>query len=258
MENIDATIEDEVGYIEIAREDMANALDSPTRDDMIEKLVDYKNNDDVKAVVFTGSGRSFSAGGDFKELREADYDPEMFIGLGDNWERLYRRMINLGKPTIAQVDGYAIGGGFNMLLYTDISVATESSRLGHPELQRGFFEWFSISRLPHMIGPRKSLELLLLGDYLTATEAHRLGLINRVVPDDEIDAEIAEILDKLRENSLPIMAKAKDAMWTSFEMQPESAFQYTKELARKSAYEDHEYPEGMNAFLEKRDPDWSS
>lgn len=260
MGDLDYSVDDGVATITIQRQQQLNALDSYTRLDIMDYLDDVKDDDNVRVVVLRGEGENFCAGGDMSEFEEYERDNwiEGFEEMVDKWIAMFDAMKNLGKPTIAQVDGYALGGGFDVLLFADIVVAAEDSTLGIPEIEVGMVEIFGSAMLPHIAGIRNALEILMVGETMNAAEAERLGIVNRVVPAEELDDEVAAITDQLCEHSPRILRKLKDIVYTSYQMSPNSAMKYARRESLNEAREGPDFPEGFAAFLEDREPEWRS
>lgn len=254
MVNASFTVADGVGYVTIDRPEKLNAIDLPTKMEIIDRLEAYRDDDDVRVVVFRSEGdRAFSAGGDLAEVVEEDYQLAPF---SESWEELFRLMHDLGKPTVAKVDGYALGGGFDLVLHTDIVIATEDAMLGQPEINLGLVNHFSPPLLHRAVGFRKTLEIMMLGEHVPAPDAVEMGLITRCVPAEDLDEEVDDVVETLKAKPPRIMKKLKDAIYTSLEMSPSSGRNHVERVALESVREDPDHPEGVDAQLEGREPDW--
>lgn len=254
MVNASFTVADAVGYVTIDRPEKLNAIDLPTKRAIIDHLEDYRDDDDVRVVVFRSAGDgAFSAGGDLGEVVESDYQLTPFT---ESWEELFELMHALGKPTVAKVDGYALGGGFDMVLHTDIVVASEDAKFGQPEIDLGLVNHFSPPLLHRTVGLRKTLEVMMLGEHIPAKKAEEMGLVTRCVPHDDLDDEVADVVETLKEKPPRIMKKLKDAIYDSLEMSPASGRDHIERVAVESVREDPDHPEGVDAVLDGRDPDW--
>lgn len=256
MVNADFTVSDGAAYVTIQREEALNAIDTPTKLEIIERLEDYRVDDDVRAVVFQSEGdQAFTAGGDLKEVIDVDFDLEYHT---ETWDELFTSMMRLGKPTIAKVDGWALGGGFDLLLHTDIVIAAEDAMIGQPEIGLGILNHFSPSMLPSLVGLRKTMELLLTGDPISGAEAADVGLVTRSVPAEDLDDEVEDVVESIRGNPARITKHVKDAIWASIDMTPSAARQHIEARSLDSARTEPYYEEGVRAQLEDRDPDWAN
>lgn len=254
MVNASFTVADGVGYVTIDRPEKLNAIDLPTKMEIIDRLEVYRDDDDVRVVVFRSEGdQAFSAGGDLAEVVEEDYQLAPF---SESWEELFTLMHDLGKPTVAKVDGYALGGGFDLVLHTDIVIAGEDAMLGQPEINLGLVNHFSPPLLHRAVGFRKTLEIMMLGEHVPAPDAVEMGLITRCVPAEDLDEEVDDVVETLKAKPPRIMKKLKDAIYTSLEMSPSSGRNHVERVALESVREDPDHPEGVDALLEGREPDW--
>lgn len=254
MVNASFTVADGVGHITLERDEKLNAIDLPTKSEIISRLEAYRDDDDVQVVLFQSEGdRAFCAGGDLQEVYELDYQLTPFT---ESWDELFSLMHNLGKPTVAKVDGYTLGGGFDLMLHTDIVIASDDATLGQPEINLGLVNHFSPPMLHRMVGLRKTLEIMMLGEQMTAEEAAEMGLITRCVPADELDDEIDDVLETLTSKPPRIMKKLKESIYASLEMSPSSGRNHIERISVESVREDPDHPEGVDAQLEGREPNW--
>ena len=254
MVNAEFSVEDGVGYITVQRAEALNAIDSPTKFEIIDTLDEYRENDDVKVVVFESEGdQAFVAGGDLKEVPENDYSLKYFT---DSWEELFTTMMTLGKPTVAKVDGWALGGGFDLLLHTDIVIAADDAMIGQPEIGLGILNHFSPPMLPDLVGLRKTMELLLTGEPVSGEAAEEIGLVTRSVARDELDDEVQDVVDSLVDKSPRITKLVKEAVYTSINMAPSASRELLEAQSLHSARNDPDYMEGVRAQIEGRDPEW--
>jgi len=254
MVNASFTVADGVGYITIERPEKLNAIDLPTKFEIIDRLEEYRDDDDVRVVVFRSEGdRAFSAGGDLGEVVEKDYQLTPFT---ESWDELFVLMQELGKPTVAEIDGYTLGGGFDLMMHADIVIAAEDAMLGQPEINLGLVNHFSPPMLHEAVGYRKAIEIMMLGEQFPATRAEEMGLITRAVPAEDLDDEIEDVVETLKEKPPRIMKKLKDAIYDSMEMSPGSGRNHIERISVESVREDPDHPEGVDAQMEGRDPDW--
>lgn len=254
MVNATFSVADGVGRIRIEREDALNSIDLETKEEIIETLSAYEDDDEVRAVLFESAGETaFSAGGDLKEVVEQDFALEPFT---ESWGRLFTRMTTLDTPTVAKVDGYTFGGGFDLILHTDVVVAAEDAQIGQPEVNLGIVNHFSPALLPPTVGLKKTLDLLLTGDPITGEKAAELGLVSRAVPPADLDDEVESVLDSLTSHSPEILSRIKSTVYEGVEMSPSAARSHAENVAHETA-EGPWMREGVEAQLEKREPEWA-
>lgn len=254
MVNAEFSVEEGVGYVTVQREEALNAIDSPTKFEIIDTLREFRDDDNVRVVVFQSEGdQAFVAGGDLKEVPEQDYSLKYFT---DSWEELFETMMTLEKPTIAKVDGWTLGGGFDMILHTDIVIAADDAMIGQPEVGLGILNHFSPAMLPDLVGLRKTMELMLTGEPITGEEAERIGLVTRSVPREDLEEEVQDVVDTVSEHSPRILKAIKEGIYTSINMSPDSARNHLEARSLESARNDPDYMEGVRAQIEGRDPEW--
>lgn len=203
-------------------------------------------------VVFQGAGaKAFSAGADV-----ADHTPERVKKMLDAFHAVFRRLASADCVTIACVRGYCLGGGMELATFCDFVLATKSAQFGQPEIKLGCFPPVAVVTLPRLIGMQAAADLILTGRQISAAEAHRLGLITRVVPDDELPAAVATLLEELQTLSPSVLHLTRKTLArlhsTEFLKQLEDVERvYLSELMQTQ-----DAQEGIRAFLEKRKPAW--
>lgn len=253
MVDVAFTVEDGIARIELQRPEALNAVEMPTKRRMIERVREYRDDDAVRVVVFQSEGDAFCAGGDLGEVVEREFALEPFT---DSWEELFEAMMNLGKPTVARVDGYALGGGFDLVLHTDIPVVANDAQLGQPEVGLGIVNHFSPPMLQEMVGLTKTLDLMLTGEMIRGEEAAELGLVARSVPAEDLDDEVDAVAESLAKKSPRVLEKLKDGIYATAEMSPRAGRSYLETVALDAARNDPDYREGVEAQLEGRSPEW--
>lgn len=242
-------------YITIERTEKMNAVDTETKLEIIERMKEYPDDDEVRAVVIQSAGeKAFSAGGDVAEIPEVDYSLEYFT---ETWEELFDAMTSMGVPTITKIDGITLGGGFDLMLHSDFAIAADDARIGQPEVDLGIVNHFSPPKLLQQVGFRKTLELLMTGETISGSEAAEIGLVTRSVPREELDDEIDSLVETLVNKSPRILGKIKKGIYTSRDMSPTAATAHMERVSLESAREDPDYQEGVDAQLEDRDPEWT-
>ena len=243
---------DQVALITINRPATLNALDMETLSALDEAVAEVEDDSSLRVLVFTGAGdRAFVAGGDIADLN-ARQGLAHYLELGERLHSVFRRIETLDKPTIAAVNGWALGGGTELLLCTDIRVAAEGARFGLPEITLGLFPGAGGSqRLIRQIPLCKAKELMFLGDRITAAEAERLGLINRVVPADALLPTVLQMAAAIAQKSPLVLKLLKRAVTDGEEMPLRVALRHEQAMIGL-VLDSKDAHEGCSAFLEKR------
>ncbi len=204
-----------------------------------------------KLLIITGQGKAFSAGVDVAE-HTADKVEEMITV----FHRIFRLLRRLEIPTVAIVNGAALGGGCELAIGCDMVIAAEHAKIGQPEIQVGVFAPLAAVLFPRLVGRAKALELLLTGDVIRAPEAARIGLINKAVPADDLDAEVQGLIVKLTGLSGAVLRLSKRAVYASLDRGFEEALAAVEDIYLKELMQTEDAHEGLAAFLEKRPPEW--
>jgi enoyl-CoA hydratase len=240
-----------VAVVTVNRPKVLNALNTATLDELRRTILALRHDQSVRAVIITGAGdKSFIAGADINEL--AQQSP---VGGRDHAMRgqhVLDLIENMGKPVIAAINGYALGGGCELAMACTIRIAADTARLGQPEINLGLIPGYAgTQRLSRLIGRGRALELLLTGDQVTAQDAHRLGLVNRVVPAADLMAEARKLAATLAAKA-PVAARyIIDAVNKGLQMPFAEAQVFEATMFGLVASTD-DMREGTRAFLEKR------
>jgi enoyl-CoA hydratase/carnithine racemase len=242
-----------VAIVTINRPKVLNALNSQTLDELRRVALDLKRDDAVRVLVITGAGeKSFVAGADINEL--AVQTPTSGRELALTGQHVFDVIENLGKPVIAAVNGYALGGGCELAMACSIRIAADSAKLGQPEISLGIIPGYAgTQRLARLVGKGKALELILTGVQISADEALRVGLVNRVVPTAQLMTEVRKFAQLLAMNAPIAMRYIIDAVNKGLEMPFAEGEKYEATLFGLVASTD-DMREGTSAFLEKRKP----
>lgn len=245
-----------VAVVTINRPKVLNALDHQTiaeLDDAIERL---GADDSIRAIVITGAGdRAFVSGADIGELQALETAQEGFEHSRQTHQLLFK-VEHLSKPVIMAVNGYALGGGCELALGGDIILASENAKFGQPEVNLGIIPGFGgTQRLPRLVGRTRALELIFTGDMISAQEALQVGLVNRVVPQDQLLPLARELGEKISQKGPVAIALAKRAVYEGLEMGP-TAGNNAEQAYFGLAVGTADRKEGTSAFLEKRRPNW--
>ncbi|MBA3297464.1 MAG: enoyl-CoA hydratase/isomerase family protein [Acidobacteria bacterium] len=251
LENLLIETDGGVATITVNRPKVLNALNAQTLDELRRAVLALKDDDTVRCVIITGAGdRSFVAGADINEL--SVQTPVAGRDHALRGQHIFDLVENMGKPVIAAINGFALGGGCELAMACTMRVAAESARLGQPEINLGIIPGYAGSqRLARLIGRGRAMELLLTGDHVTAAEAHRLGLVNRVVPAAELMSEVRKLAVSLASKAPVAVRYVIDAVNKGLEMPFPDAQMFEATLfGLVSTTEDMR--EGTRAFLEKR------
>lgn len=252
-ETILTSVEGGVGQITLNRSDARNALNSQVLEDLRAALAEFRGDEGVGVVVFTGAGeKAFAAGADIGELRERDF----LDALSSKMQGLYDEIETFEKPTIAAVNGYALGGGCELAMACDIRIASENARFGLPETTLGILPGAGgTQRLARLIGKGRAVEMIMTGRFMPAGEALNAGLVSQVVPQ-------GELMDAARETAEQVMARgplavrlAKLAVQAGFETDQRTGL-LIERLAQAVLFTSDDKLEGTNAFVEKRKPEF--
>lgn len=235
----------------INRPGTLNALDLPTLAALEAQMARAVADPGVKAIVLTGEGRAFVAGGDIADLNSRQ-GLAHYLEFGERIHEVFRKVEDCDKPTIAAVNGWALGGGTELLLCTDLRIVARSAMLGLPEITLGLFPGAGGSqRLMRQVSPCKARELMFLGERITAEEAHRIGLVNQVVDDGAALDVALDMAQKLAARSAMVLKLLKRTLRDGAEMPPSAALRHEQAMIGL-VLDSADAHEGCTAFLEKR------
>jgi 2-(1,2-epoxy-1,2-dihydrophenyl)acetyl-CoA isomerase len=250
------TTEGAVATLKLNRPEKLNAFGGPMRDEILSALDTIAADDRIRVLVVTGEGRGFSAGGDIfqlKQLRESK-DEQSFRAILSKGQMITRRFRSLLKPVIAAVNGPCAGAGFSFALGCDIRIASEMATFGPSFALIGLHpDWGGSWFLPRLIGSAKACELLFTGSMISAQEAERIGLVNRVVPHAQLIVSVNELADRMAKNPPGVLRLAKESVYRSLNSDLEAAFARENEVQIECFYSE-DFLEGLTAFVEKRKP----
>ncbi len=251
-ENIIVTQQDGVGLIQLNRPKVLNALNGAVMGELIAALEELDRDAGVRCIIVTGDERAFAAGADIKEMAGAT----AVQMLERNWIAYWDRLAGIGKPIIAAVSGYALGGGCELAMACDMIVASESAQFGQPEINIGVIPGAGgTQRLTRALGKSKAMEMVLTGRYLSAREAEARGLVARVVPVESYLDEAKKLAQEIAAKAPVAVRFAKESVNKAFELPLDEGLAYERKLFYfLFATEDQD--EGMKAFIEKRKPHW--
>jgi enoyl-CoA hydratase len=251
FENLLVECDGGVAVLTVNRPKVLNALNAQTLDELRRAILDLKRDEAVRAVIVTGAGeKSFVAGADINEL--AIQTPTTGREHAMIGQHIFDLIEHMGKPVIAAINGFALGGGCELAMACTIRLAADTARLGQPEINLGIVPGYGgTQRLARIVGRGRALEILLTGDMLTAQDAHRLGLVNRVVPAAELMAEAKKLAATLAAKAPIAVRYILEAVDRGLDMPLAEAQVFEATLFGLIASTD-DMREGTKAFLEKR------
>ncbi|MAI89265.1 enoyl-CoA hydratase [Ponticaulis sp.] len=244
-------IHDQTGIIRLNRPDDLNALNNTLMDELTAAVDEFEDNDDIGCIIITGSKKAFAAGADIKELKAYDFVSAYKQDLiTRNWERVSR----CRKPVIAAVAGYALGGGCELAMMCDFIIAAENAKFGQPEINLGVLPGAGgTQRLTRFVGKSKAMDMCLTGRMIDAEEAERCGLVARVVAPDVLLEEAKKVASIITSKSLPVAMMVKESVNAAYETTLSQGIMTERRLFH-SVFATEDKDEGMEAFIEKRDP----
>ena len=240
-----------IGYVTINRPEKVNALNKTITEELYECFQDIERDDEVRVVILSGAGeKAFVGGADISEL--AVLTPVAGKEMSVCGQKILNFIENLGKPVIAAINGYALGGGCELALACTLRIASENARLGQPEVKLGLIPGYGgTQRLPRLVGKGRALEMLLSGDPISASEAYRIGLVNQVVAAQDLIATAEKLAQKIMANAPLAVKFALEAVNHGLETS-EAEGQFLEASLFGLCCTTADLKEGTRAFLEKR------
>ncbi len=254
-ETLQLAVEDHVATVTLNRPKVLNALNTTMIRELGEQFADLALDPAVRVIVLHGAGaKAFAAGADIAELEQAD--ETLARQMAETAQRVFRQIETLGKPVIACIDGFALGGGCELAMACTLRLASDSARLGQPEIKLGLIPGYGGSqRLPRLVGQGAALKMLLTGAMVDAAEALRLGLVDEVLAADRLMQRAAELATLIAGMPPLAVAAAIDAVGRGADLQLDQALALEATIfGRLAGTEDKR--EGTRAFLNKRSPVW--
>lgn len=247
--------EAKVATVTLNRPEVLNSMSPALMKDLTKAADIVAKDEDIRAVIINGAGRAFCAGGDVQDIaRMSKMSPLDYREYINEFFELIRRIVWMEKPVIAAIKGFAIGGGFDLAMACDIRVAAKGTKMGSAFIKMGLIpELGGIYFLPHLVGVGMAKLLAFTGDFITAEEAERIGLVEKVVPEEELDKSARDLAEKLARGPTKAIAMTKIAINRSLNMDLESSTDYCWRL-NPLLLQTEDYHEAFTAFLEKRAP----
>lgn len=252
-QNIIAEKKGRVGLVTFNRPAALNALSDALVAELGHALDAFEADEEVGAIVLTGSEKAFAAGADIKEMKDRSF---VDVYTSDFITRGWERVAHCRKPVIAAVAGYALGGGCEVAMMCDIILAADTAKFGQPEITLGILPGAGgTQRLTRVVGKAKAMEMCLTGRLMDAEEAERAGLVSRIVPADRLLDEALKVAERIADLSRPIVLMAKEAVNRAYETTLAEGIRFERRLFH-AAFGTEDQKEGMAAFVEKRQPDF--
>ena len=230
-----------------------NLLNEPMLRELAAGLELLSGREDVKVIVLEAAGKVFCGGIDVGE-----YTAERAFQLIDAFHHVCMAIVEAPRPVVVVVNGPAIGGGAELAAFGDLIVATPRARFALPEITIGVFPPLASTLLPYLIGPKLALELVLTGEAITAERAQELGLVNRVVPEAQLEAAVGQLVARMAAQSGAVLAMAKKAVLGGMGLSLREAMRFSMDVFLHELYRLEDSQEGLRALLEKRKPEWKN
>jgi cyclohexa-1,5-dienecarbonyl-CoA hydratase len=250
FKHIQTELKDGVAFLTLNRAPL-NVFNIEMMEEINTYLGGLKNEKSLKLLVIQAAGKAFSAGVDVGE-----HLGDLVYKMIEVFHKMFRLMDALKVPSIAVVNGSALGGGCELALYCDMVIATEKSKFGQPEIQVGVFPPIAALVFPRMIGRKKAMELILAGDTISAQEALSMGLINKVVPETSLAEETNAFIEKFKKLSGIVLRLAKEAALAGLNDDMDKGLKVIEKIYLDQLMKTNDAVEGLKAFLEKRKPTW--
>ena len=244
-----------LGRLTLNRPEKRNALSLDVLEEMLVKLDMVAADQEIRVVILRGNGPVFSAGHDIREMAGIGQDLHAARKIFSTCNRMMLRLHTLPQPVIAQVHGVATAAGCQLVAACDLAIAEEGARFATPGVKIGLFCTTPMVPLVRLIGRRRAMDMLLSGRYISAGEAERFGLVNRVVPAESLEGEARRWAMELAQLSPFVLALGKQAFYAQADLDEQSAYDHAKEVITVNCLAE-DAAEGMAAFLEKRAPEW--
>ena len=255
MEQVLLAVQGHVATVTLNRPEQRNPLSGTMLRDLATALRWCQGADEVRVIVLTGAGdRAFCAGADLASFDGDIPDLERHRSR-DLFVELFALMSSLGKPIVGRINGHALAGGLGLACACDLLVSTDTATFGTPEINVGIWPMMIQAVLARNLPRKVILEMMMLGDRWTATQLQAVGLVNRVVSHDQLDAAVRELTDKLARKSPAIMRLGRDSFYRQQDMEFQAALEYLQSQLTLVTLTD-DTKEGVRAFLEKREPDF--
>src|SRR5213080_2852645 len=230
-----------------------NVLTVPMMSEIAEAIEGLSTRSDIKAILITSSQKMFSAG-----ISLEDSKSDRVFQTLDAFNRVFNAIREISKPLIVVVNGPAIGAGSELVAFGDMVIATPQAKFAQPEVKLGVFPPFAAVMLPQLIGPKKTYDLILTGEALSAEEALRFGFVNKVVPEAELKTHVDALIARIADFSGPVLEVTKRVIGTSMGLPLKEAMKKSQDLYLNELMNLQDVQEGLRAVIEKRKPVWKN
>lgn len=253
-ENIVVETKGRVGIIRLNRPQALNALNKALIAELTQAIEAFDGDDKIGCMLITGSDKAFAAGADIKEMADKPFIEAYLGDFVSNWDVV----AHARKPIVAAVAGFALGGGCELALQSDVVIAADNAKFGQPEIKLGVIPGIGgTQRLTHAVGKAKAMDLILTGRMMDAAEAEKSGVVARVVPAANLMDEAMKIANTIANMSLPSVLAAKEAVNRAFESGLSEGVVFERRIFQ-ALFATEDQKEGMKAFVEKRAPKWKN
>lgn len=233
-----------------------NVMNTEMLVEMGHAIESLSEHEELKVVVMRAApgSKAFSAGVDIEE-----YSAQRVFQLVDAFHRIFTNILDIGKPVITVVEGPALGGGCELAAFGDMLIATPKAHFAQPEIVKlGLFPPIAATIFPYYIGYRRAIEMLLTGDKLTAEDALALGLVNRIVPEEQLDKAVSDLVARICEQSAPVLQLAKRVILDGMGVSMREALRNAENIFLNELFKLEDAQEGLRAIIEKRKPQWKN
>jgi cyclohexa-1,5-dienecarbonyl-CoA hydratase len=252
FQSVKFTIDKNVARITLARPEH-NLLNEGMLREIADAILTAGESEAAKLIVMDSACKVFSGGIDIGE-----YTSERVFQMLDAFHSAFSAMLDVGKPVICVVNGPAIGGGTELALFGDLVVATPKARFAQPEITIGVFPPLASTILPYLVGPKVALEIILTGEPINAERALELGLVNRLVPEAELEKTVNELMSRITAHSGPVLSMAKKAILGGMGLSMRDGLKQSMDIFLNQLYKLEDSQEGLRALVEKRKPNWKN
>src|SRR5271154_1818492 len=252
FESVKFRIDKDVARMTLNRPDH-NLLNESMLREIADGILFAGASEEVKLVVLDSACKVFSGGIDIGE-----YTSQRVFQMLEAFHAVFTSMLEVGKPLICVVNGPAIGGGAELAAFGDLVVATPKARFAQPEITIGVFPPLASTILPFLVGPKTALELVLTGEAVTAERALELGLINRLVPESQLEQTVNDLVARIAAHSAPVLSMAKKAVLGGMGLSIRDGLKQSMDIFLNQLYRLEDSQEGLRALVEKRNPNWKN
>ena len=254
-ENILVDVAAPVARITLNRAQTNNSLTIRMMEEITQAIEQLHDAKDVRVIRLEASkdSKAFSGG-----VALSDATPERAFQMVETFHGIFKAMLAISKPVLTVINGPAVGAGCELALFGDLVVATEKAVFAQPEIKAGLFPPIAAIIMPHLIGPKRALQMILFGERMSAQEAKRLGLLNELVGEAELEATVQRIVSQISEQSAPVLEMAKKVIFTSMGLPLLEAMKNSAHLYLNQLMDLEDSQEGLRAILERRKPVWKN